>query len=139
MNALHLTTPVSPRYHPLGNNTIFDITYYYPMGFRHYHHQPYRLPPSWASGITTISLTNYSPLGHQVLPPLTRSNYCLAQPFISVQFIVCSIVGLVTFIYLLIHFWRISYDRVICGWALSLELEFLVFHLQRVWTGTGKV
>ena len=102
MNALHRT--VSLRYYPLRTNTIFDITYYYPhglqvlspsaletttlMGLRYYHHQPYKLLP----------------LGHQVLPPLTRSNYCLAQPFISVQFIVCSIVGQFTFIYLLFIF-----------------------------------
>ena len=71
MNALHRTTPVSLRYHPLRTNTIFDIIYYFPhglqvlspsalqtttlMGFRYYHHQPYKLLPPWASGITTFN------------------------------------------------------------------------------------
>ena len=71
MNALHRTTPVSLRYHPLPTNTIFDIIYYFPhglqvlsqtalqtttlMGFRYYHHQPYKLLPPWASGITTFN------------------------------------------------------------------------------------
>ena len=40
-----------------------------PIGFRYYHHQPYIPLPPWASGITTISLTNYYPHGLQVLPP----------------------------------------------------------------------
>ena len=39
------------------------------MGFRYYHLQRYLLLPTWASGITTFSLTYYYPHGLQVSPP----------------------------------------------------------------------
>ena len=60
--SMQITENIKAYYRTFPGNPLHErITQYHPIGFKYYHLQPYLLLPSWASGITTFSLTSYYP------------------------------------------------------------------------------
>ena len=116
------------HYHPMAPAiTAFSLTHHYahglqvlppsalltttPMGFRYYRLQRYLLLPSWASGITTFSLTYY-------YPPMGFRYYHL-QPYNPTELLFIPTLYIRVVYYLFncgtTYVCRVGHDHFICG------------------------